>query len=446
MNPDYLKNKKILILGFGREGQDTYFFIRKLWPDKVLGIADKQEISNFKFLISKKLKNDKKVVFYFGKNYLENLKDYDVVIKTPGIPIHLQEIEKAFKQGKITSQTEIFLQNCPGTIIGITGTKGKSTTTSLIYEILKSGGLKAHLVGNIGNPVLGLLKTATKKDIYVFELSCHQLYGIKKSPHIAVFLNVYPEHLDYYKNIKEYARAKANITLHQTKDDFLIYNPKNKIVDGLVKESKAKKISFSNYHEIIKNIGINKPESLKLRGEHNLFNIAAAIKAGELFKIPKEKIKKTIVNFKPLEHRSELVGTYRGITFYNDALSTIPETAIAALDALGDRVETIFLGGYDRNIKFDKLAKRILKSKIKNIVFFPTTGKLIWNEIKKTKNSGRFKTFFTDNMKDAVEFAYANTGRWKICLMSCASTSFSIFKDYREKGDLFKKEVKSNAN
>ena len=434
MNLDYLKDKKILILGFGREGQDTFLFLRKIFPKKEIGIADQKKIKTSK----SKFQNTK---FYFGKNYLKSLKDYDVIIKTPGIPIHLPEVEKAFKENKITSQTEIFLQNCPGTIVGITGTKGKSTTTSLIYEILKRGGLKAHLVGNIGQPVLGLLKSATKKDVYVFEFSCHQLYKIKASPHIAVFLNLYPEHLDYYKNFDEYTKAKANITLHQTKNDFLIYNSKDKVVSKFAEKSKARKIPIPTNYEPIKNIKI------PLAGKFNLQNVMTAIKVGEIFKIKKEKIKKAVENFKPLSHRLELVGTFKGITFYNDALSTIPETAIAALDTLGDRVETIFLGGFDRNISFEKLAKRVLKSKIKNVILFPTTGKKIWQEIgKQSKNKRLPRPFFTDNMQDAVKIAYKNTQKGKIALLSCASTSFSIFRDYEEKGNLFKKFVKESAH
>jgi len=409
MKLNELKNKKILILGFGREGIDTFLFLRKIFPNKVFGIADKSE---------KIKKPDIQTMLYLGKKYLEAIKKYDVVIKSPGIPFKI--IPKLFLN-KLTSQTKIFFDNCPGKIIGITGTKGKSTTTALIYDILKEDGLKAHLVGNIGKPVLNLLSSATSKDIYVYELSSHQLYNLDKSPQIAVFLNVFPEHLDYYKDIKEYSRAKANITLHQNKNDYLIYNSEDKIVSSFAKKSKSKQIP--------------------IKGKYYELDKIAAKRVGEIFKISKTKIEKAIKNFKPLPHRLELVGKLKGITFYNDSLSTIPETAIFALDYLGKNVETILLGGFDRNIDFKNLAKRIVKSNIKNLILFPTTGEKIWKEvIILTKN--KFRPFFTDNMENAVKLAYKHTRKEKICLLSCASSSFSVFKDYEEKGNLFKKYVK----
>jgi len=435
-----LKNKRILILGFGREGVDSFKFLRKLFPKKILGVADrnkkiknpyKAEPSGFrqKSKIKNLIRNDKKIKWHLGENYLQAIKNYDMVIKSPGIPIYFPEIKKAYQKGKITSQTEIFFDNCPGKIVGVTGTKGKSTTASLIYQILKTAGLKTHLVGNIGKPVLNLLFSATPNDIYVYELSSHQLFNLKKSPHIAVLLNIYPEHLDYYKNFNEYALAKANITKYQTKDDYLIFNTQDKLIKKFAKKSKAKKNP--------------------IKGKFYDLNIAAAKVAGKIFGIPEKTIEKAIEKFKPLPHRLEYVGEFRGIKFYNDALSTIPETTILALDYLGNKVQTIFLGGFDRGISFKKLAKRILKSKIKNLILFPTTGEKIWRAIISLKKENQFKAFLVQRassgaqyMKDAVKLAYQYTKKGKICLLSCASPSFSIFRDYKEKGNLFKRYVK----
>lgn len=414
MKLEELKEKKILILGFAREGKDTYSFLRKVFPKKVLGIADRNE--NVKYQIS----NDKKVNWHLGKDYLKAIKNYDVIIKSPGIPPK-EILPFLTKNQKLTSQTEIFFENCPGKVIGITGTKGKSTTAFLIYKILKEVGIKTYLIGNIGKPVLAYL--LKENGFFVYELSSHQLNGLKKSPQVAVLLNIHPEHLDYYRNFKEYIQAKANITRYQTKKDYLVYNARDKIVKEIAKKSKAKKISIKGvYYDLDKN---------------------AAKAVGEIFKIPKITIEKVIREFKPLPHRLEYVGTYRGIKFYNDALSTIPETTIAALDHLGDKVETIFLGGYDRGLSFKNLAKRILKSKIKNLIFFPTTGEKIWKEtLKLGRKRGLPRHFFVKDMSQAVKLAYQYTKKGKICLLSCASPSFSIFKDYKEKGNLFKKYVR----
>ncbi len=449
------KNKRILILGLGKEGIETYKFLRKLFPNKVLGIGDKNKFSIFNFQFSKLIKNDKYIKLHLGKNYLKAIEDYDVIIKSPGIPVHLSEIEKAYKEGKITSQTEIFFENCPGKIVGVTATKGKSTTASLIYKILKEGKIKVHLVGNIGKPVLSFLFKAKPNDVYVYELSCHQLYNLKKSPQIAVFLNIYSEHLDYYQDLNEYINAKANITLHQKKDDYLIYNSQDKIISQIAQKSKAVKIplglkQYSNISNILENVRITKSPLL---GKHNLLNMAAAIKVGKIFGISEKVIAKAIKNFKPLPHRLEFVGTFRGIKFYDDALSTIPETTIAALEALGNDIQTIILGGYERNLDFTKLAKRILKSEIKNVILFPTTGQRIWNKICREAQKSpvfrrkfeRLNHFFVNNMLDAVRISYKQTKRRKICLLSTASPSFGIFKDYKEKGALFKKYIKKFA-
>ncbi len=415
------KNKRILILGFGKEGRDAFLFFRKMFPNKVLGIADRKQIK-VEFKIIKK---------HFGKNYLKAIKDYDVIIKSPGIPF---KILPKIALSKITSQTEIFFNNCPGKIIGVTGTKGKSTTASLIFQILKKGKFKVHLVGNIGKPVLNLLSSATNKDIYVYELSSHQLYNLKKSPQVAVFLNIYPEHLDYYRSFKEYASAKANIARYQKKEDFLIFNSQDKKVKAFAKQSKAKKIP--------------------IKGKYYELDKTAARAVAKVFKIPEKTIKKAIKQFKPLPHRLELVGTYKGITFYNDALATIPEATISAMKALGNKVETIMLGGFDRNIDFKKLAGKVLKSKIKTVILFPTTGEKIWKSIRQAQDKAlrqkhpamsHIEPFFANNMKDAVKLAYRYTEKNKICLLSTASSSFSIFKDYEEKGNLFKKYARKYA-
>jgi UDP-N-acetylmuramoylalanine--D-glutamate ligase len=448
MKLEKLKDKKVLILGLGREGRDTLKFLRKLFPKKVIGVGDRDKNLKFKNHASisgsvgrdenevlSERQNSKFVRWHLGENYLKAIKNYEAVIKSPGIP---PKIIAPFitKKQIVTSATAIFFENCPGKIVGITGTKGKSTTTSLIYKILKEGKIKAHLVGNIGKAVLNLLFSATKKDVYVYELSSHQLSNLKKSPHIAVFLNIYPEHLDYYRNFREYVASKANITRYQTKDDYLVYNSENKLIREIAKKSKAKKIPFYSKMQFD---FLSTWRKSQMRGDFNLLNTIAAVLVGKIFGISQKVIAKAIKSFKPLPHRLEFVGTFKGITFYNDSLSTIPEATIFALNALGKDVQTVILGGFDRGQNFKNLAKRISNSEIKNVILFPPSGKRIWQEINQKNHLLNY--FFVDNMSDAVKLSYQSTQKNKICLLSPASPSFGIFKDYKHRGNLFKKYI-----
>jgi len=428
-----LKNKKILILGLGVEGMDNLKFLTKTFPNQIIALGDRLKFDDLNPKAKRIIKKIKKLRLHLGESYLGFLKYYDVIIKSPGIsPATLKPF--LTKKQIITSQTEIFFNNCPGKIIGITGTKGKSTTTFLIYTILKENGIKAYLGGNIGKPVLSFLEFSRPNNVYVCELSSHQLLNLKKSPHIAVFLNIYKEHLDYYDGFEQYLSAKTNILRYQKKSDYLIFNSKSKLVNKEAKKSRAKKIPIDS-------VKIKKIETL-LEGDFNVFNIKAAIVVARLFDIQDKDILKSIKKFKPLEHRLEYIGIYKGVKFYNDALSTVPEATIAALDALGNNVETIFLGGLDRGIDFKGLAKRILKSKIKTLILFPDTGSDIFKEIIALDSKKKYKAIVVLNMKDGVELAFKNTKKGKICLLSTASPSFSLFKDYKEKGNLFKKYVK----
>jgi UDP-N-acetylmuramoylalanine--D-glutamate ligase len=228
------EDKEILILGFGKEGKDALNFLRKIFPKKILGIADENES------VKKKIK---KARWHLGKDYLRALKKYRIIVKSPGIPPKI--LKKYKKKNQIlTSTTEIFFENCRGKIIGITGTKGKGTCATLIYKILKEANFKVHLVGNIEKPPLKFLFLPTEDRIFVFELSAQQLIFLKKSPQIAVFLNIFPAHLDFFESFKDYVKAKMNIFLYQKEKDFLIYNSSDKILKKLVKKAKSKKIAF----------------------------------------------------------------------------------------------------------------------------------------------------------------------------------------------------------
>ena len=351
-----LKNKSIVILGVQKEGMNNFEFLREIFPNKVLGLADQIPLVE-KLKLSQRakeiIKKDKKIKLHLGKNYLKALSKYDVIIKAPGVPLKKIKFFLGERQ-KVTSQTEIFFDNCPGIIIGITGTKGKGTTVSLIYKILKQNGLKVRLAGNIGKPVLSFLKSCRADNIFIYELSSHQLQNLKKSPSIAVFLNLYEAHLDHFKNFREYKKSKENIALFQKKGDYFIFNKDQKTLRELAQKTKAGKISFGlqsknldcffkNDWIFFKKEKVIKKDQILLPGKFNLYNVMAAITIAKLFVVPNKVIKKTIKNFKPLAHRLEYVGKFGGIEFYNDSLATIPEATIAAINTLERKLQTIYL-------------------------------------------------------------------------------------------------------
>jgi len=426
------KKKKILILGFGKEGQDAFLFLKKRFPGKKLAIADQNENLKIK-------KEWKEAKFFLGQEYLKRLDKFDLVIKSPGISPKIPEIKKLYQKKKITTPAKIFLENCKGKIIGITGSKGKGQTALLIYKILKSANLKVKLVGNIGKPYLFYLNSNTENKIFVFEMSSHQLFKIGISPQIAVLTKISPAHLDFFESFEQYKRAKEEILKWQKKDDFLIYNARDKIILKMVKKSKAKKIPVEDPQKEIEKYYFKKiPEILRLYS----LNFALALKVAEIFNIEKKAIARAIENFKGLSHRLEFVGKYKGICFYDDSASTLPSATEFAIENFKNKISTLILGGSENYVDISSLVKKILKEKIKNLILFPDTGKRIYEEILKRKKKKLLNCFFVNSMEEAVKTAFEKTEKGKICLLSPAFPSFSLFSSYRERGNLFKKLVK----
>ena len=402
---DLKKYKKILILGYSKEGQASERFLKKYHPAALIGIADKK----------------------MGANYLDEQKKYDLVIRSPGVPKHL--ITKPY-----TTATNIFFGNCQSQIIGVTGSKGKSTTASLIYSILKKAGKTAHLIGNIGRPMLDtMLKEIGRDDIFVCELSSFQLDDVKYSPHIAVVLDLFPEHMNYHGDVKNYYSAKKNIIARATAKDYFVYNPKFDQLKSWAKDLKCQTVPFEQKIPIV-------DKDIPLIGEHNRENIKAAITVAHLIDIDNNTIVKAIKKFKPLPHRLQMVGTYKNITFYDDAISTTPQSTILAIESLKN-IGTIFLGGEDRGYDFNRMVEVIIDYKIPNIVLFPDSGDTILKIIR-SKKIKWLRLFETQSMEEAVKLAYQYTPKGKICLLSNASPSYSLWKNFEEKGDLFQFFVK----
>ena len=398
----FLKDKKIAILGFGREGKSSYRFIRNYLPDKHLAIHDKDFIEI----------NDVHTTTITGENYLQNLNDYDLILKTPGI--NFAHINYYIEPEKISSQTALFLQYCGNQTIGVTGTKGKSTTTSLIYHILQKTGKKTILAGNIGVPFFDIIENIDEQTIIVAELSAHQLEFVRHSPHIAVLLNLYQEHLDHFNSFSSYVQAKMNITKYQNEKDILVYNQENVQITKQLQQ-----------HGFIREF---EPYSSQNK-------YTAALTTCKLLGISEKEMEAALASFLPLEHRQEFVGEKHGIRFYNDSISTVPETTIYALEALKE-VDTLLLGGFDRGIDYQILYDYLKENPVENIVFMGPAGIRMKNEWETVINH-----IVENDMQKIIHFAIQNTQKGKICLLSPAAASYDQYTNFEERGKIFKQCV-----
>lgn len=439
-----LKNKKIALLGFGKEGKSTYNFIRKNLPNQELIILDKNPIT---------LK-DNYVTVITGDKYLENLDCYDLIIKSPGISLNNLNLPKI--SSKITSQLELILEVYKENIIGITGTKGKSTTSSLIYQILKNQNKDVYLLGNIGNPIFDELDKFKKETILVIEMSSHQLEYIKYSPHIALILNLYEDHLDHAGNLEHYHANKMNIFKYQSKKDYAIYAEDNYYLAKRIKDIELKANKYT-----IRMDNLNKKENSfyldnnkvylndkllyiddkrKLIGEHNLKNIIFALAITIILKLDLEKATSTIKNFTGLKYRMEYIGSYNDVEYYCDTIATIPEATMNAIKAL-KTVDTLIFGGLDRKISYKDFITFLKNSTINNFICMPSTAHDIGKILKKetTKN-----VYLVETLEEAVKVAKEKTAKFKICLLSPAAASYEYYKNYEEKGKKFEELIKEN--
>lgn len=451
---DYLKEKKILILGFGAEGKSTYELIRKYLPTIPLTISDKKDILVLQ--TNQELQKDSALTVISGEFYLEELNQYDCIIKSPGVC--LKQIDTSSFSDKITSQLELLLQFFPVSSIGITGTKGKSTTSTLIYTILKEQKKDALLLGNIGIPIFQFLEEIHPHTILVLELSAHQLQYVHHSPQISILLNLFPEHLDFYSTLGQYVKAKFNIAQFQKKDDYFLYNADNPLILDFLKKvtllphsyaityenntcpSTAKKV----YQKEEKIYLEQKPlycisQQRKLVGVHNLNNIMFALAVSEILQLNLEQTIQSIQNFSPLPHRIELVGKYDGVIYYDDAIATIPEATIQSIEAL-ENVNTLIIGGMDRGIDLSKIISFLNTGVVEHVICMPTTGNYIGEKITNPK----VKVYFTPTLEQAVQTAKKQTKKEQICLLSPSGPSYEFFQNFKEKGDKFQELVKQN--
>lgn len=441
----YLRDKKVLIAGFGKEGRSTLKFLQQNLPEIRPAVADRNTTLEFsdeeKYGISD---------FFSGENYLEAVADFDVIIKSPGIDI--RDHQEVFANKILLSQTSLFLEKYHKQIIGITGSKGKSTTSSLVYHILKESGKNVIFVGNIGLPALDFCDKVENDTIIVFELSAHQLEFVSHSPHIAVLLNIFQEHLDYFRTFRNYAQAKLNILKFQNQRDFYLLPDHNRIpeIDGIQTVTPGKQITLSfegektdfyleNQQFVVEKIAGEKTDisGNHLYGNHNLRNILTATAVCRLAGAGCEQISRAVATFQPLEHRLEFVGNFAGIDFFNDSISTIPEATIEAVKTLKN-AETLILGGFDRGIDYQCLVTFLSTCQIRNFIFTGPAGRRMAALFKPKKAEYQY-IFLVESFSEIGEIIRKVTSPGKACLLSPAASSYDEFRNFEERGTVYKK-------
>lgn len=435
---DYTSGKNVCILGFGREGKSTYNKLAQYCSCDSITIADlnpvDREANNL----------PESVNLITGECYQDSLSDFDIVFKSPGIvlknsPQHLD--------CEITSETQIFFSVFADQIIGITGTKGKSTVSSLIYHILKESGKDTLFAGNIGIPVFDIAEDVTESTKIVCELSCHQLEYMTVSPHVAVFLNLYEEHLDHYGTLENYYAAKKNIYLHQSDYDMLYCNldifphdiasvgilisNNNPDADVYVDNGKVCDSDDNEY--------IIPTDKIKLLGVHNHYNIAVAWDVCRHF-VSANEFTDALCSFNPLAHRLEFVDEIAGVCYYDDSISTACATAIEALKSVPN-AGTILLGGMDRGIDYSPLLDYLATTSV-NIICMEASGKRIYDMIMTAEEfNSPERVHYVNHLDEAVKLAADITPSGQSVVLSPAAASYGIFKNFEERGDVFKQLV-----
>ena len=420
----FFNGKNVLVLGFGREGRSTLKLLKKF--DCKITVADRNDVS---------CPETEGIKIISGEDYLGCLNDFDVIMKAPGIAL-LDSVSAGVK-AKITSQTDLLLRYCENRIIGITGTKGKSTTSSLTHHILVHCGKNALLIGNIGVPPLDCIDELTDDTIIVCEMSCHQLEYVQASPDIAVYLNLFEEHLDHYTGFDAYRKAKENIYKFQTAEDTLIVNkalaPEN-VMSRVITASLDEEADIFVDGDKVNICGSKYDIKTKLLGRHNLYNIGIAMHIAQMCGCRDDDISAAVSTFDGLRHRLENVGVIDGVTYINDSISTCPSTAIAAVRAFA-AVDTIIIGGMDRGIDYTELIDFLNASDIANVILLPDSGHKIEPELDRSKRS----IYRAADLADAVGHAKKVTK--KLCLLSPAAASYGFYKNFEERGDHFRKLV-----
>lgn len=437
-----VKGKKIAVIGIGISNRPLIKYLKE--AGAVVTAYDKRTKEELGEVF--KEMSALGVEMVLGDNYLDKLEG-EIIFKTPGLRFDNPALLKARAQGSIvTSEMEVFFDVCPAKIIAVTGSDGKTTTTTLIYKILEKSGYKVWLGGNIGKPLLCDAENMTSSDIVILELSSFQLHTMRKSPHIAVITNITPNHLDMHKDYKEYIDAKKNIMLYQTKEDRLIVNASNEETQKIGKEAKGALLDFSSKKDAYVTLSegvilrggkpVLKISDIKIPGMHNVENYMAAIAAVEGL-AKDEAILEVAKTFGGVEHRIELVRVLDGVSYYNSSIDSSPNRTINTLKVFKNKV-ILIAGGKDKGIPYDDLGKP-LAEKVKILILIGKTADKIEAALKNHENN--VKIIRCKTYEEVVNTAHSLAKDGDTVILSPASTSFDMFKNFEERGNLFKELV-----
>lgn len=459
-----IKDKKVLILGFGREGKSTLKLFLEAGGAKELAVGDLKEFS-MKDLVyledgtaEVQAAGFEEVHFICGPDYQKAMDDYDLVMKSPGIV--LEKPAGAYKT-EILSQMQLIFEVYRDRIIGITGTKGKSTTTTLLYHILEAARVPAVLAGNIGIPVFDIVHKIEDDSLLILELSCHQLEYMTVSPKRGVLLNIYEEHLDHYGTMEKYVASKEKIYVNQLPGDSLYVHPSVAperdsckgtciLVEAEKEADKENTVNRAGADVILSGTKILygkrnfeiPVEKISLLGAHNYLDIAFVYGICCDLGISDEQFKRGLISYVPLPHRLQYIGTVDGVAYYDDSISTIDETTIQALNTIKN-ADTVLIGGMDRDISYVNLEEYLASSKVAHIILMEATGKRIYREIMENMPDfeGKERLYVVEHLQEAVALAKEITKKGGSCILSPAAASYGIFKDFEKRGECFKKLV-----
>lgn len=451
---------KIAIAGFGAEGKSNFNYYASQGGNEITIADERSEVADL----------PAGVPTILGEGAFGRLQGFDMVMRTAGL-----NPNKIQTDGRIWSATNEFFARCPAPIIGVTGSKGKGTTCSLIAGILRAAGHTVHLLGNIGVPALGVLETIQPEDIVVYELSSFQLWDAERSPHVAVILYMEPEHMDVHSSMEEYVRAKANIRLHQTMDDICFYHPDNQYVQQItempgdvstdsfkhrdwrwrafrygVREARDASVAtvyiergmFCIQRPNEEKVSTVSVSDLKLLGEHNQLNACAAIDAALVYGVSDEAISQGLSSFQGLPHRLQFIREVGGIKYYDDSYASTPASSAAAMRAF-EQPKVMILGGSSKGVSFDELAKTAADSNVRAVI-------AIGDEGAKIETAMRNKNLVVFNigkvsMQEIITIATGQAKEGDVIVLSPACASFDMFKSYTDRGEKFTEAVNQLA-